>query len=336
MGTTVQTPNSSVKSSSPMEDDSFYFSRGRRDANCKCKTCVASINATLDLMPMSAHRSSLTKLSSSKPSPPQTPLFSNPSTISTPISETSRLMVSPPLGSAIRTSFRQKINSKKTKFAYGLAMMKCVIILFLIVIMKLGFSFFTSGVMKPKLSPEIVRDLSEMSSGIQDVKEGFKFLNNELHNLVGDSVQKASSTYPKWEIVQDGLILRSRCQLYKSWMEEVSIWGWPLHSAGLLTSEFASRSFTVLSGTVTECSNGESSCSIRKANTSWEQANWSTSLWRLDQNTWILEYKRSFIFEKTTPFSSALEFFKFMMMKAIQCMKQLQKISHGNNHLTPT
>lgn len=200
MGTTVQTPNSSVKSSSPMEDDSFYLTRCRRDANCKCKTCVASINATLDLM--SAHRSTLTKLSSSKPSPPQTPLFSNPSTLSTPISETSRPMVSTPLSPAIRKSFRQKMNSKKTKLGYVLKMMKWVLILCLIVIGKLGFSFLTSRVMKTKFSPEIVRKLSEKSSGIQDVKERLVFLNNELQSFMGDGVSEASSTYPNWEIVQ--------------------------------------------------------------------------------------------------------------------------------------
>ncbi|CAI9287236.1 unnamed protein product [Lactuca saligna] len=333
MGTTVQTPNSSVKSSSPMEDDSFYLTRCRRDANCKCKTCVASINATLDLM--SAHRSTLTKLSSSKPSPPQTPLFSNPSTLSTPISETSRLMVSTPLSPAIRKSFRQKMDSKKTKLVYVLKMMKWVLILCFIVMGKLGFSFLTSRVMKTKLSPEIVRNLSEKSSGLQDVKERLGFLNNELRSFMGDGVSEASSTYPNWEIVQDGLILRSRCQLHKSWMEEVSIWGWPLQTSGLLTTEFASRSFTILSGTVTEWSNGESGHLIRKANTSWEQGKWSTSLWRLDQNTWILEYKRSFIFENTRPFLSAMEFFKLMIMKASQCMKQLCMFS-CSNHLAPT
>jgi hypothetical protein len=52
--------------------------------------------------------------------------------------------------------------------------------------------------------------------------------------------------------LQDGLLLNSRCVLYKSAMEEVSIWGWPLQTAGLLKTEFSSRSFTVLSGRVTE------------------------------------------------------------------------------------
>jgi hypothetical protein len=59
--------------------------------------------------------------------------------------------------------------------------------------------------------------------------------------------------------LQDGLLLNSRCVLYKSAMEEVSIWGWPLQTAGLLKTEFSSRSFTVLSGRVTEV-NPKSCC----------------------------------------------------------------------------
>lgn len=46
--------------------------------------------------------------------------------------------------------------------------------------------------------------------------------------------------------------MNSRCTLYKSTTEEVSIWGWPLQTAGLLTAGFSSRSLTILSGRVTE------------------------------------------------------------------------------------
>ena len=42
-------------------------------------------------------------------------------------------------------------------------------------------------------------------------------------------------------------MLKSKCVLYKSVTEEVSIWGWPLKTSGFSTS-----SITVLSGRVTE------------------------------------------------------------------------------------
>ena len=36
--------------------------------------------------------------------------------------------------------------------------------------------------------------------------------------------------------------------------EEVSIWGWPLQTAGVLTAEYYSRSFSIINGRVTEVS----------------------------------------------------------------------------------
>ena len=47
-------------------------------------------------------------------------------------------------------------------------------------------------------------------------------------------------------------MLNSKCVLYKSVIEEVSIWGWPLQTAGLFSTGFSSSSITVLSGRVTE------------------------------------------------------------------------------------
>ncbi|GJT00476.1 ERG2/sigma1 receptor-like protein [Tanacetum coccineum] len=309
--TTIQTPKST---------------RCRRDANCTCETCLASINATLDLMP-----TSLTKHSFSKPlksSPPVTPLFFNPSTVSTPRSETGSCLVA---DLTKRSDFEVKIEKKKMGFRYGLMMMNFVVVLCLALVAKYGVEFVGERVLKTKLSGEIARDLGERAVEFDDIKEKLLFFNSEIGNLV----QESSVKDPKWEIVKDGLILRSRCQLYKSGIEEVSIWGWPLQTAGLLTTEFDSRSFTILSGRVTEWSNGELSCSIRKANTSWEQGKWSSSVWRLDEDTWILEYKRSFVFEKTRPFWSATEFVKFKMMKAFQQVKDLRKSIDGN-YIAPT
>nr|XP_043625022.1 uncharacterized protein LOC122596499 [Erigeron canadensis] len=345
MTTIIQSPKSSVKSSSSSptmkhENDSHC----RRDANCSCKICLDSINATLDLMPISAQRSTLTtntKLSSSKSkplsSPPQTPLFfDNPSTISTPMSLTSRLMLSPIVNSTQRNGLKLHIKKNKEQLGSGLMFMKCVFVscLVLVLVSRFGFLFLSNKMLETKLSPEIVRNLSDKSLelGVYDVKERLVFLSNELQNLVPE----AAFVNPIWEIVQDGLILRSRCILYKSRNEQVSIWGWPLRTAGLVKTEFHSRSFTILSGRVSEWSNGELNCVIRTANASWEQGKWSDLAWQLDENTWILEYKRSFVFENTRPFWSAMEFLKFKMMIAFQQM-ELWNVSNGNgNHMAPT
>lgn len=193
----MQTPESSVKSSSSSSSSTTteHDTRCRRDANCNCKICIASINATLDLMPISSQRSSLTyKLSSSKLSPPETPIFFNPSTISTPKSENSGLIVPPPVRSTPRVDLQVKIKKrnkkKKKEFGFGL-LIKCVLVLCLVL-------FVRSRVMMTKLSPEIVRNLSEKSSGFRDVKQRFGFLNNELQLLVPE----ASFTDPNWEIVR--------------------------------------------------------------------------------------------------------------------------------------
>ncbi|KAI7748533.1 hypothetical protein M8C21_024101 [Ambrosia artemisiifolia] len=328
-------PNSSVKSSSTTmdeDDDDTCHTPCRRDTNCTCSICQASINATLDLLPLSAQRSTLTKLSSSKPSPPETPRFFDPSTVSTPLSDTSCLVASPPVNEKIRTHL--KFNRKKTGFGYGLMTVKCVVIVLCFSLVgKFGFEFIKSSVIRTELSPDIVRKLGEKSLGFEVLKDKLGFLNHELQGVVGAAA--ASFTVPNWELVQDGLMLRSRCRLYKSGMEEVSVWGWSLQTSGKVSTDFGSRSFTVLSGRVTEVSNGESSGLIRTANASWEQGKWSDSVWHLDENTWILEYERSFVFEDTRPFLAVMEFFGFKMMKSFEWMKQLWTVS-DSNHLAPT
>ncbi|KAL8234503.1 hypothetical protein R6Q59_020603 [Mikania micrantha] len=285
-----------------MEDDSFCFTPCRRDANCTCKICQASINATLDLLPVSAQRTTITKISSSKPSPPETPIFFNPCTVSTPKSDSPRLT---PVNSTIRTDLQVEEQEEEDIWFNDDEMCCGSVLEFDGEIRAFICRFYThENQIVPRNSQEL-------------------------------SVLEASSKIPNWEIVQDGLILRSRCQLYKSEMEEVSIWGWPLQTSGLLTTEFDSRSFTILSGRVTEWSNGELSGLIRNANTSWEQRKRSASVWRLDENTWILEYKRSFVFENTRPFSSAMEFLKYKMMRSFQWMKQPCECSNANR-LAPT
>lgn len=235
----------------------------------------------------------------------------------------------------VKNDLKLKFKRKDKEFGYGLIVIKCLLVLCLVLLGKVGFLFVSSRLMKSRLSSEIVKNLSEKSLvlglGIHDVKGRLGLLSNELQNLVPE----ARFTNRSWEIVQDGLILRSRCRLYKSGIEEVSIWGWPLQTAGLVKTAFDLRSFTILSGRVTEWSNGELSCLVREANASWEQGKWSASVWRLDENTWILEYKRSFVFEKTRPISSVMEFLKFKMLRAFQWMKQLRK-SFDGNLITPT
>lgn len=146
--------------------------------------------------------------------------------------------------------------------------------------------------------------------------------------------------------------MNSRCTLYKSAIEEVTIWGWPLQTAGLLTNGFSSRTFTLLSGRVTQvnslkclvffisrwlllltivqhCSicfikwnGGQIGYSIRTANASWVQPKWDASAVQLDPNTWVLEYQRSYIFDGTRLYSAALEFLKYRISRIVARLKK--------------
>ncbi|KAH8495754.1 hypothetical protein H0E87_018808 [Populus deltoides] len=295
----ASTSQSSVKSSATnpnttaMEErDSCYFPGCRKDANCNCDICLASINATLDLMPVTIQKSSLTKLSTSRANVECTPLSFDTSIISTPRSISRPKMDSPALKSTARLTLNQKKVKKKKE-----------------------------RVLRPVFSSDMVRSTGERSWAVQDLNRKLRFLQSELKGFVANGkVSNCSFMDSIWEINQDGLLLNSRCVLYKSAMEEVSIWGWPLQTAGLLKTEFSSRSFTVLSGRVTEWSDGGIGYSIRKANTSWVHRKWAASVVQLDPNTWILEYERSLILNSSTLFSAVAEIFKYRMSRAMKSM----------------
>ncbi|KAK4434035.1 hypothetical protein Salat_0566200 [Sesamum alatum] len=328
----ILTPNSSVKSSITVDSDpsetrdSSYFPGCRKDANCNCEICIASINATLDLMPPSMHRSSLTRFSASRPVISRSPVPFGPSSadLSTPkpSGRARTPAVSPPPGSIERTGFEEKVEREKRELGYGV-LMRVFWVLILVLGVEYGFSWLVSGVLKPRLSPGIVKNLGEKSRDFESLGRRFHFLKNELEELVGKEVSSCSSVDSSWRISQDGLLLHSRCVLYKSMIEEVSIWGWPLQAAGLLETEFSSRSFSIISGQVAEWSNAEAKYLIRKAtNSSWEQGKWTASVVQLDPNTWILEYRRSFLIDNPKLVSAAGEVLKFRLTRQIEKMKQ--------------
>ncbi|KAI3803924.1 hypothetical protein L1987_32090 [Smallanthus sonchifolius] len=152
-----------------------------------CKICIASIIATLEWMPV------YTQTRSSKPSPPETPIFFNSSTVSTPESETSHLTAPQRVNSTLRTDLRLKIKKKKrAEFGYAImTMMKCVLVLSLIPIGRFTFTIVTSRIIETKLcDQEIARNLSDKSLGFQDVG----FLINKHKNIVGD---------PNWKTVRE-------------------------------------------------------------------------------------------------------------------------------------
>ncbi|KAL5782636.1 hypothetical protein ACOSP7_007665 [Xanthoceras sorbifolium] len=305
--------------------DSCYYPGCRKDANCNCEICLASINATLDLMPFS----SLTKLSASRPNNnnvERTPISFDPSVVSTPRSSSCQMKMmveSPALKSTARLTVKEEVVEKRKRdrgSGFWGVYFKLVLVLSFFLAVEFGFSLVVSGVLRPELSPQIVRSVGERSWMVQDLSRRLRFLQNELKSIVDGRVSNCSYSDSKWEISQDGLLLNSRCVLYKSTTEEVSIWGWPLQTAGLLTAGFSSRSFTILSGRVTEWSNGKIGFSIRKANNSWVHKKWGASVMQLDPNTWILEYRLSSILDNSRLLSAALELLNYRISRLVRTM----------------
>ncbi|PIA31730.1 hypothetical protein AQUCO_04900195v1 [Aquilegia coerulea] len=261
-------PSSSTKSSTTEDRsdtrDSCYFPGCRKDANCNCEICLASINATLDLMPMSIQKSSLTKFSATKPIAERTPIRYKPSILSTPSKSTSQISASPILKSTAKSNLleekdkekkKKKERSRKGSWNIMSKFWRFLVVLSVMFAVDSAFSWMVSGVFQPKLSPEVVRKIGEESRFINDFKGKFGFLQRNLEKIiVNGKVSSCSSIDSSWELNQNGLLTTSRCMLYKSIVEEVSIWGWPLQNEGLLVAGFSRRSLTILSGRVNEVS----------------------------------------------------------------------------------
>ncbi|PIN03844.1 hypothetical protein CDL12_23623 [Handroanthus impetiginosus] len=222
MKTATLSPISSVSSTTTMEDnpsetrDSFYFPGCKKDANCDCNICIASINATLDLMPRSIHRSSLTKFSTSKPVIPRSPIpFTSSADLSSPKSSAKirPVTMSPPLNSTARMDFEEKVKRRKRDFGHGVFVARFLLGLILVCCMDYGISWMVLGVLKAGLSIDIVKNLGEKSWNFEGLNGRFMILKNELEGLVGNKVSSCSSPDSVWKISQDGLLLNSRCVL---------------------------------------------------------------------------------------------------------------------------
>ncbi|KAK0580481.1 hypothetical protein LWI29_002435 [Acer saccharum] len=77
----------------------------------------------------------------------------------------------------------------------------------LIFVVEFGFSWVVCGVLKPELSPEIVRSVSERSWIVQDLSKRLRFLQNKLMSIVVDGrVSNCSFSDSKWEINQSATV----------------------------------------------------------------------------------------------------------------------------------
>lgn len=212
MKSIVSTPPSSEKSSTTVESetrDSCYFPGCRKDANCNCSICIASMNATLDLMTESVQRSTLTKLSAVKRRQlsavkvPRSPVFFNSSSFSTPDSSAARSgSISSDLDSGARMKCHERKKRRERGFGCGVGMMRVLFGLGLVYWLEYGFSPMISGVSDHELSWDVVRNLSGKSWSLNDLNERLVFLRNELQGLVDEEVSNCSSVNSVWKVNQ--------------------------------------------------------------------------------------------------------------------------------------
>ncbi|KAH7666225.1 Sigma non-opioid intracellular receptor 1 domain-containing protein [Dioscorea alata] len=271
------------------EPNSCYFPGCRKDTNCNCDICLASINATLDLIPHSSH-SSLTKLSSSS-SVRRRPLFGpektppvKPKPISTP--------QSPPIQSTAKSRpIKERVVAEKaTAIRTKVLVVLVVFSLFFIADQGVPKMVFWRGI-EAKLKGDT------LSKGlVGELGERIGLVQERIEEMINEKVVDCSSMKLGWQFHQEGQnFFHWKCVIYKSWVEEVSIWGSPLRSSGLLPASFSPRLLSVVSGKITEWSDGKVMSTIRTSNSSnsWTSKPWNKSVMQLEANTWVLEYKRS-------------------------------------------
>ncbi|KAG0487295.1 hypothetical protein HPP92_009390 [Vanilla planifolia] len=304
---TVAPPASSVGGgrdwSEGRADNSCYFPGCRKDTNCKCEICIASIHATLDLIPTGSSATKLSTLTTApkKPSllrrrPPPAIEPATPPVGSDLRSPTTSLSLTPPLDSTAKS----RPPAKENPFKMGRSGFRCLptvvffMGLFFLVAMDLGLLRGVSHALHPSLTKEIVELFGQQACNQSvDLRGRLGILELKIGDISG-GVSNCSSLGSNWEMNHNGVhFVLWRCIIYESMVEEVSIWGSPLPTSGLVSTGFSSRSLTLLSGKITEWGNEKMEATSRSGiGSSWTTKRWTSAVMVLERNTWVLEYQR--------------------------------------------
>lgn len=155
-------------------------------------------------MPLSAQRSSLTKISSTPIS--RTPVPFSPNVLLTPQSTVSPVvMASPPmLKSSKKLDFGGGVEKKvKGEVGFvGVVLRRLFFGVCLVLGLEFGFSWVVSRGLRPELSKELVRNLGEDSWGFMDLNDRFVYLSNGIKGLIGAKNLNGSFVDHTWEINQ--------------------------------------------------------------------------------------------------------------------------------------
>ncbi|XP_078160280.1 C-8 sterol isomerase [Carex rostrata] len=309
----------SVSGAGPASTNSSYYLGCRKDANCHCEICLASINATRDLM-------SRTRLSSKDRSRPFIPL--NRRTASPQTRSTVTAPMTPPL---LRSTAKSRpFNGKKvekrqrSRSVVGYRAIGFLALSLVLWIVDSGFLLKSFG---PQLEREVIGRIGEESGFLLgDLKGRVGFVQEKLRPLVRDGarVRDCGAHKSDWELNQGGSqFFHWRCVIYESMAEEVSIWGSPLRTSGLLSTTFSSRHLTILSGKITEWSDGTPVPIQRGRNSSsWACRKWTYAAIQLNPETWVLEYRRNAFFEGPRLIPAICEMVMFKISEKVRRLKR--------------
>lgn len=181
--------------------DISYFPGCRKDTNCHCDICLASIDATRDLIPSGGSiRTSVTKLSVSRPTP--SPFVAG----SPPTSPETGSTVTPPSTPVIESRTRSRPAAKavaKKEESWGLSCraVRILVGLFLLWAADMGLSAVIMKDFSSKLTPEVVSRAGEECRVLgNDLKGILQLLQQRMGKLVGGRASNCSSVDSFWEM----------------------------------------------------------------------------------------------------------------------------------------
>uniref|UniRef100_A0ACD5X7J3 Uncharacterized protein n=1 Tax=Avena sativa TaxID=4498 RepID=A0ACD5X7J3_AVESA len=306
-----------------------YYPGCRKDANCACEICLASINATRDLLPPEAASARRCFGEAARDRRPGSrPLFLGRGGTPPPSgSEVTEPWTPPPqLRSTAKSrrpwqlAAREAAGNGAERKGVGSLSSPDWAIYALTVLGFLLLLWVDTGLVPeaaargfgPKLSPEAVSRVGqEARLAPAGLAHKLRFLERGVGQLVGAErrIHNCSSKDSVWRLQQnDQHVFHWRCAVYKSAAEEVTVWGSPLRTSGLLPSTLSTRHITLLSGSITEWSDGKVWPTVRASNgSSWSYRRRSTGAVQLEPETWVLEYQRSVMFEGTRLLPATVE-----------------------------
>ncbi|KAL6894078.1 hypothetical protein ACP4OV_008176 [Aristida adscensionis] len=305
--------------------DSCYYPGCRKDANCACEMCLASFDATRDLISAPEAASARRFFAGAAARERRPALFRRDGgAAGTPGSGAAVTWATPPMRSTARSrrapgqqAAAAEAGARGGERGGGWAhdwALSAVTVLGFLLLLWVDTGLVPEAAARgigPKLSPEAVARVgaeARLAPGVLDDK--LRFMERRVGQLVGgERVANCTSQDAVWRFHQnDQQVFHWRCVVYKSAAEEVSVWGSPLRTAGLLPATLSSRHLTLLAGKITEWSDGRVWPTVRANNgTSWAYRRRRAAAVQLEPETWVLEYQRSALFEGTRLIPTAAE-----------------------------